>query len=176
MTQACENYKKAIDEINGLLSCFDALNKDNTNQAPRVMKRASLIMILTAWETYVEDVVEERLNEQVKLLKGSHIFNYVHKNLKETYKRFHTPDSLNTKHLFEDFLGIDVTSKWKWNNVDQEGARSQLNDWIKRRGDAVHRISIDDNSPDVVKRDELNKCLNFFNELVKATESALEQA
>jgi RiboL-PSP-HEPN len=176
MTQSFQSYNKAIDEINDLLYCFDDINKHKPNQAPRVMKRAALIMILTAWETYVEDVVEERLDEQLKLLKGSHICHYVHKNLKETYKGFNNPNSNNTKHLFEDFLGIDVTDNWKWNNVDQEAARTQLNAWIKRRGDAVHRIAVDNNSPDIVKRDELNKCLFFFAELVKATEAALELA
>ncbi len=175
MTKAYDNFLKAKDEVTELIACFDSINEASPNQSPRVLKRAALIMVLTAWETYVEDVVEETLNEQMKLLKGSHICHYVNKNLKETYKRFNSPDSKNTKHLFEDFLGVDVTKRWEWNNFDQEGVCAQLNKWIKRRGDAVHRILVDENGPDVVKREELNKCLHFFTELVKATESALAE-
>ena len=173
MTESYGNFQKAKDEISQLISCYDDINKKNPDKAPRVLKRATLIMILTAWETYVEDVVEERLNEQMTLLKGSHICSYVLKNLKEKYKRFHTPDSKNTKYLFKDFLGIDVTENWAWNNFDQERVREQLNQWIKRRGAAVHRISVDDNTSDAIKREEVDKCMCFFNELVLATEGAL---
>ena len=74
-----------------------------------------------------------------------------------------------------DFVGIDVTEKWSWANVDPMVARTGLNKWIKKRGDAVHRSRIEQNGPHLAKRDELDKCVRFFKELVEATESALSE-
>lgn len=176
MTQAYENYEKAIAEINDLLSCFDVLNKDKTNQAPRVMKRAALIMILTAWETYIEDVTDELLKKRLSLLNDIQLGKFVEKSFRKAHKQLNTPNAQNTKQLFEDFLGVDVTEKWKWNNFDHAKVCETLNTWTKRRGDAVHRISVDHNVPEVVRRPELNKCIKFFKALVDETESALAQA
>ena len=58
--------------------------------------------------------------------------------------------------------------------VAYDQVRTILNVWIKRRGEAVHKAQIDGTKPDIVKRDELVKCLRFFSELATATDKALE--
>ena len=176
MSVAANNFEIAIKDSIELLSCYDSINKNNPHSAPEVLKRASLIMILTAWETYVEDRIEEILDSKFGILKGSHLGAFVDKKLSDELKRFNNPDSLKTKKLFLDFIGIDVTDKWSWANTDTNAARTSLNMWIKKRGDAVHRSRIEQNGPHIVKRDELDKCLRFFKELVIATESALSEA
>lgn len=176
MTQAYQNFQKAMDEITDLNCCCSVVKNETPYNALRVLKRAILILVLTAWETYVEDVAEELLLKKLSLLNDSQIGSYVHKSFRETHKRFNTPDSQNTKRLFEDFLGVDVTESWVWNNFDHEKVRSQLNKWVEKRGEAVHRISVNPQDPDVAKIDDLRKCLSFFTELAKATETALEKA
>ena len=156
-----------------MLKCYDTMNQDSAQKAPNVLKRATLIMILTAWETYIEDIALELFEQKFGILKGSHACKYIEKNFQNELKRFHNPDSLKTKRLFEDYFGIDVTEHWTLQNYIPEQARAQLNKWIKKRGDAVHRMSININAPDIVKRDERDKCLRFFSELVTSTEKAL---
>ena len=75
--------------------------------------------------------------------------------MKERLKQFHNPDSRKTKHLFEEFFGVDITENWQWNNVLPKDARTQLNKWISIRGDAVHRVEVDANQPHVIRKDEL---------------------
>ena len=90
-------------------------------------------------------------------------------------KQFHNPDSRKTKHLFEEFFGVDITESWEWNNVFPKNARTQLNKWISIRGDAVHRVEVDVNQPQVIRKDELAKCIRFIEELAKSTDKAVEK-
>lgn len=176
MSLAYENFKIAINDSEQILSAYDQLNKERKDgRDPEELKRAALIMTLTAWETYVEDRVKEEVNARLRALDGSQIAAYVQKQLEKDLKTFHTPNSQKTKHFFEDFVGADVTSHWAWPNHDVEDVRAKLNGWIKKRGDAVHRSITDKQSSHLVSRDDMKKCVNFFKKLVEVTDQALER-
>jgi hypothetical protein len=65
-----------------------------------VLKRAGLIMALTAWETYVEDRILEAVQSRLRALNGSPVGNFVMGKLQEELRRFHNPSSEKTKRLF----------------------------------------------------------------------------
>ena len=90
-------------------------------------------------------------------------------------KQFHNPDSSKTKQLFEEFFDVDITESWGWNNVLPKDARVQLNRWISIRGEAVHRVVVDITQPQVIRKDELVKCIRFIEELAKATDTAVDK-
>ena len=93
-------------------------------------------------------------------------------------KQFHNPNADKTKRIFHDYLGIDVTEGWSWANHDSEKAKSTLNAFVKKRGDAVHRskpVSAGPAAAHLIKRDELEKVIRFIKELVKATENFVEK-
>lgn len=174
MSISLQNFKIAINDAEELMRCFDSINKSGADSAPEVLKRATLIMTLTAWETYVEDKVTELFNSKFGVLKGCHLGDYLSEQISLRLKTFHNPDSLKTKKIFKEFFGVDVTERWIWNNYnDPDQVRSTLNKWIKKRGEAVHRAQIDLTKPHIIKRDELDKCLRFFSELADATDKAL---
>ncbi|GAK58688.1 hypothetical protein U27_05662 [Candidatus Vecturithrix granuli] len=174
MSIAAKNFEIAIKDSEDLLECYDSINKENPNNAPEVLKRASLILILTAWETYVEDRVTEIFDKSYGMLKGSRLGDFVECKISEELRRFNNPDSQKTKKIFMEFAGVDITEKWSWPNFDSKTVRATLDSWIKKRGEAVHRSRVEQSGPHIVKREELDKCLRFFKELVGATESALD--
>jgi len=174
MSKAAKIFEISITDSIDLLKCYDGLNKSSPHSAPEVLKRAALIMVLTAWETYVEDRVIEILDVKYGVIKGSSLGDFVENKLAEELKRFNNPDSQKTKKLFMDFIGVDVTEKWLWANTDPKSARTILNQWINKRGEAVHRSRVEQQEAHIVKRDEIDKCVRFFKELVNATESALD--
>ena len=176
MSTALNNFNRAIDDARELLSCYDTLNAAETSAAPEVLKRATLIMTLTAWETFVEDIATEIFESKFGALVGCHIGDYIQNQFTIKLKTFHNPDSLKTKRLFEEFFGIDITERWTWNNYFPDQVRTSLNKWIKMRGEAVHRAQIDLTKPHIVKREELEKCVRFFSELANATDRALIDA
>ncbi len=175
MTQSLGTFYQALSEAKELLSCYDTLNSHEEIVPPDALKKASLIMALTAWETYIEDVVTELFDIKFSLVKGSTLGNFAEKKLKERLKQFHNPDSSKTKQLFEEFFDVDITESWGWNNVLPKDARVQLNRWISIRGEAVHRVVVDITQPQVIRKDELVKCIRFIEELAKATDTAVDK-
>lgn len=176
MSLSYENFKIAINDSEQILLAYDRLNRERSDgQDPEELKRAALIMTLTAWETYVEDRVKEEVNARLRALDGSQIAIYIQKQLEKELKTFHTPNSQKTKHFFEDFVGTDVTVHWSWPNHEVDDVRGKLNGWIKKRGDAVHRSITDKQSSHLVSRDDMKKCVNFFKKLVEVTDLALER-
>jgi hypothetical protein len=175
MSSAKQGFIFAISDAEELISCYDAMNSgDSNNQPPEVLKRAALIMTLTAWETYVEDVASELIEKKYGVVMGSQVGNIIDNRLQEHLKVFNNPDSKKTKDLFLEFFGIDVTESWVWGNYHlAKDARTVLNSWLKKRGEAVHRAQTDKQLMHIVKRDELDKCIRFFKELVDVTDQTL---
>jgi hypothetical protein len=101
---------------------------------------------------------------------------FVQTRLNEEIKRLHNPSSEKTVQLFRDYAGIEVSSHWKWSNVEPDGAKQRLNAYLKLRGDVVHRartIVKGPPQPHPVTKEDLQKCIAFLKELVKATERAV---
>ena len=176
MSRASNTFLISIEDAVTLLGHFDALYKQNAETA-EVLKRAGLVMALTAWETYVEDRATEAVTARLKAVNGSPIGTFVSNKLAEELKRFHNPNSEKTRKLFLDYLQVDVCGGWKWVNYEPTTAKKALDELIGRRGDAVHRskpMNAGAPAPHLVKREDLEKAIRFLKGLVEATERALD--
>ncbi|OSZ74621.1 HEPN domain-containing protein [Hydrogenophaga sp. IBVHS1] len=176
MSKALNSFEGSIKDAEDLLEHFDAMSKPPPANA-EVLKRASLVMALTAWETYVEDRVREEVAQRLRVVNGSYVGKFVAGRLEDELKRFHNPTAEKTRKLFHDFLETDVTARWEWPNYDSAKAKKTLDELISKRGDAVHRskpqAASAPNMPHLVKRDELEKAIRFLKSLVEATDKAL---
>lgn len=176
MSRASEVFAQSILDAENLLAHF---NKLNTNPPPpenEILKRAGLIMAMTAWETYVEDRVIEATNERLQALADSSIAAFVQGKLSEEIKRLHNPTAEKTIQLFRDYAAVDLTDQWKWNQYDPKTVRDRLNIYIKLRGDVVHRSrTVMPGPPQAhpVKKEDLEKAIRFLKHLVASTEAAL---
>ncbi len=176
MSKAYAQFEQGIKDAEELLALFDSINANPPLQNSEVIKRAGLVMALTAWETYVEDRVTEEMHKKLQIVAGSYVGNFILSRLKGDLKTLHNPTADKTKRLFEEYLDVDVTAGWSWANTDPVKARVTLNNLIAKRGDAVHRsksVAHGSPMPHLVKRDELEKAIKFIKELVKASESHL---
>ncbi len=177
MSKASETFSQSILDAEHLLKHFKQLNiKPPPPPDLEVLKRAGLVMAMTAWETYVEDRVEEATDERLRAVQDESIKRLVWAKLKEEIGRLHNPTSEKTIELFRQYADVDLAGKWCWNGSDDETARKRLNDYIRLRGDVVHRsrrVSPGSPEPHPVKKDELEKAIRFLKSLVEATESAL---
>lgn len=178
MSDAGDNFKNSIQDAENLLRHFNSLNSLN-DQPPapelEVLKRAGLIMAMTAWETYVEDRVADACAERLSGLTDPSIAAFVQGKLEVEIGRLNNPAAARTIQLFRDYADVDLEQSWHWNNVDVKAAKEQLDRYMKLRGDIVHR------SPAVVpgvpaahpvKKDDLRKVITFLKKLVEATEQA----
>lgn len=83
-TAAPENptaiFDTAIADAERLLELFDKLSKPE-QQANEVLKRAALVMTLTAWETFIESWLRAQMCQKLAALKGCFADDYIPKNL-----------------------------------------------------------------------------------------------
>ncbi len=173
MSRASITFLEAIKDAEILLAHFDSINAKPPPPHAEVLKRASLIMALTAWETYVEDRAAEALEERLKALAGSPFAALVQKKFSEDLKKLHNPNSTKTCNLFADYVGIDVAQHWAWSNMDGKMVRQRLDGLLAKRGDAVHRSRvIEGHEAHLIRREELEKGIRFLKTLVEKTELA----
>lgn len=176
MSRASDTFALSILDSENLLNHFNTLNKQPPPPETEVLKRAGLIMAMTAWETYVEDRVQEAAEQRLSGLRDSSISAFVKCKLDDEIKRLHNPTSDKTIQLFRDYAGVDLTERWVWNNYEPKLVRERLNQYMKLRGDVVHRSRASSSDTSVahpVKKDDLERAISFLKDLVKATESAL---
>jgi hypothetical protein len=179
MSKSGDVFAESILDAENLLQHFNTLNTQPPPPELEVLKRAGLIMAMTAWETYVEDRVSEALGERLASIADGSIASLLEHKLAEEIKRLHNPTSQKTITLFRDYGGVDLTERWSWNNVDATSARERLDSYIRLRGDVVHRsrpISRGTPVAHPVTKIELEKAVKFLKCLVQATESALVRA
>jgi hypothetical protein len=175
MSKAKITFDNSIRDAEELLAHFDKANTHPPPENAEVLKRAGLIMALTAWETYVEDRVTEGVAARIVSIGTSAFSQFVERKLADELKRFNNPNSEKTRKLFREFLDVDVTPGWLWNNYDSVRAKESLDELISKRGDAVHRSRPAPTgvpAAHLVKREDLQKAINFLKELVNATDKA----
>jgi hypothetical protein len=79
MSQAKLAFDYSIKDAEELLAHFDAINTNPPPANAEVLKRAGLVMALTAWETYVEDRITEAMNIRLGAVAGSYVGDFIHK-------------------------------------------------------------------------------------------------
>lgn len=177
MSRAYQTFEDSIKDAEELLKIFDEINTKPPPPRAEVLKRAGLVMALTAWETYVEDRLEEEMSKKLDMLKGSYVCDFVLKKLDQDLKQFHNPTSDKCKRIFQEYLGFDVTEGWMWANFTPESARTTLNEWIIKRGEAVHRSKPATSSPPaphLVKKGDLEKLIRFITGLAQASDKYID--
>ena len=68
MSKAREMFEISIRDAEDLLAHFDSQTKPPPKNA-EVLKRAGLVMALTAWETFVEDLVYQQVSRNPQVLE-----------------------------------------------------------------------------------------------------------
>jgi hypothetical protein len=176
MSEAKVTFDAAIQDAEELLGHFNRINSQPPPPNAEVLKRAGLIMAFTAWETYVEDRVREALAARLESEGDGPSSRFVQHRLDEELKRFNNPNTEKTKKLFLEFLEIDVTTSWNWNQYDVSKVKATLDTLIAKRGEAVHRSSPKRSvppAPHLITKEELRKAIGFLKSLAEATEKAL---
>jgi hypothetical protein len=178
MSRAKNQFDESIKDAEELLAHFDAAKPPGGKPPPptaEVLKRAGLILAITAWETYVEDRAREALDANLTALAGSPVAQFMKSKFDEEMKRFHNPNTDKTAKLFTDYTGKDVTQAWNCNPGGPAPAKKTLDEWVKRRGQAAHRSPPNGSGQPapahLLSREDLDKLIKFLKTLVTQTET-----
>ncbi|MBU2115474.1 MAG: hypothetical protein KKE94_17065 [Gammaproteobacteria bacterium] len=166
-------FETGMQDVAKLIQLFDNLESNEHRQQYEVLKRAALVMTTAAWETYIETFAVEQVEAKLANSEDEFTNGYIRRRLDHEISRLHNPTSEKVKKLFVEFLGVDITESWRWNNYNPKDARERLDKWLKMRGDAVHQVcqSFDPKNAHLIKRDDLDKAVRFFRDLVKVNQS-----
>lgn len=106
------------------------------------INRAAVVVCVSAWEAYVEELVKEALVVMQPQTGPTGAWAPLNAITQSEIKRFNTPNVENTIKLFSTCLGLpDVTAQWGWRNCDRVRAREHLNDAIQQRHRIAHGVN-----------------------------------
>lgn len=179
-SQAYRDFEHGIQDAQDLLDHYDKLNIESSPPpVAEVLKRTSLVMALTALETYIEDRMLEAAARVVGVDKDAgRLADYYRKSLEQNLKQFHSPTVERVRKLFKTFLDIDVIEGWTWPNYTPERAKAKLDEINDKRGRVAHRSSrprVGKSAAHAVTRDDLRKHIRFIRDLVAATDKYLAE-
>jgi hypothetical protein len=177
-SKALLTFDHSIQDATELLDHFDALNQKPPPPEIEVLKRAGLVMALTALETYFEDLLVEEVDFLCSNNSSDvHLSKFIRDSLTSDLKVFHTPSTDRVRPIFIKYLGYDITDGWSWNNSDPTKARAELNRLAKKRGDIAHRSGRPlpgEPTRHAVTRDAMRKHIHFIRELVRTTDEYVQ--
>jgi hypothetical protein len=134
MSKAKQSF---LDGIRDAEKLFDYYHEESRSGPPpreaEVLKRAGLIMAMTAWETYVEDRVSEAVDARITATGANEFTGFFKARLDEELRRFNNPNSEKTCRLFKEYTGVDVSQKWVWNGYDIARTKARLDRKIPAR-------------------------------------------
>ena len=177
MSRAKEAFDLGMGDAEVLLARLNDKDAKLTQGQGEVHKRATLLLACAAWETYVEERVNESLTAKIDTIGSDDFTEFVKRKFEEELKSFNNPSAEKTRKLFRDFLVVkDVTHFWRLSGYTPEQASKRLDTLLKKRGHAAHHTRSATQAtpaPHLMTKPELEKGLNFLKMLVEATEKGL---
>ncbi|MGO9464719.1 MAG: HEPN domain-containing protein [Isosphaeraceae bacterium] len=135
------------------------------------LNRAIVVMSVSAWESYVEELMRESL---LALRPPGPPFAAPWPAL-DTYVtgqlgRFHTPSQHNVEQLIRNCLGLnDVHLMWTWQNCTSAQAVQRLEDAMVYRHQIAHGV----NPRPVIHNYYSSQLPSFFRRLARCTDLAV---
>ena len=166
------------------------------------LHRAGVVMVIAAWESYVEQVVLEAVDiightgglapagighagiAPPAPTWAQHSFALRKAEISRLAKRFHTPDSTGVRDFFQNTFNFTPLSYWSWNSPrrqwNDEEMRRRLNGWVKIRHCVAHGAQLPIDIPWIQNGQNLarlnlsllRECRNFFGRIVNQTDAA----
>ncbi|RYE07394.1 MAG: hypothetical protein EOP22_18020 [Hyphomicrobiales bacterium] len=113
------------------------------------LHRAGVVLIVAAWQSYVErvlgealDIIGDNVTAAGAPLWGRQMYVLRRKQIDASIKKFNTPKDDNVRDLFLESLGFNPWPHWGWvagtRNWTSETTRTRTNDWVNVRHAIAH--------------------------------------
>jgi hypothetical protein len=106
------------------------------------LNRAVIVMCVSAWEAYIEELVRESLTVLRPAAPPLGLWPAINAAVRGQLGRFNTPNTENVRMLISDALGLqDIQSSWVWQNCTSAGAVQRLADAMTLRHQSAHGVN-----------------------------------
>ncbi|MFY2763929.1 HEPN domain-containing protein [Arenimonas sp. MALMAid1274] len=134
------------------------------------INRTTVVICVSAWEAYVEEVVKESLELLRPAAATAGVWDVLKEPALAQVNRFNTPNSGNTRTLIRSCLGLnDVTRQWRWQNCTSQSACRYLNTALDKRHEIAHGV----NPRPTVHRAYAGWLPGLFKNLASSTDDAI---
>jgi hypothetical protein len=134
------------------------------------LNRAVVVVCLSAWEAYIEELVRESLNVLRPPAPPLGLWPALNATVRGQLGRFNTPNTENVRMLISDAVGLpDVQTNWFWQNCTSDQAVQRLADAMTLRHQIAHGV----NPCPVVTSFYSSQLPDFFRRLGRCTDRAV---
>jgi hypothetical protein len=146
-----------------------------TGQAGRqwrlgALNRAALVMSVSAWEAYVEEILREALRWIRPANPPMGQWSALNAAALSQLARFNNPNVENVRNLFAGSLGIgDITTEWYWAHCSSQHACDLLSDAMRFRHQIAHGV----NPRPIIHNNYSSWLPGFFRRLATCTDRAI---
>ena len=106
------------------------------------LNRAAVVMCLSAWEAYIEEVTKEAVECFRPAAPHQSPWQSINANARSQIGRFNNPNVNNVRTLIADTLGLqDITQHWYWQRTSAQQARDRLTEAINFRHQVAHGVN-----------------------------------
>ncbi len=134
------------------------------------LNRAAVVISVSAWEAYVEEVVRESLNAVRPAAPPLGLWPALNASVRGQLGRFNTPNTEQVRTLISDAIGLpDVHHCWSWRNCTWAQA-------VQRLGlamDLRHQIALGVNPRPTVHNFYSSQLPDFFRRVAHCTDNAI---
>jgi hypothetical protein len=135
-----------------------------------VLNRAVVIMCVSAWEAYIEELIRESLNLLRPAAPPLGPWPVLNAYVRGQLGRFHNPSTENVRMLISDALGLEnIQTAWVWQNCTSDQAVNRLSVAMKLRHEIAHGV----NPRPPVPTFYSSQLPDFFRRLGRCTDRAV---
>jgi hypothetical protein len=134
------------------------------------LNRAAIVMSVSAWESYVEELMREALQALRPPVAPLGSWPALSAYVLGLLQRFNTPNPANVARLLNDCIGLaDVRLSWGWRNCTSAQAVQRLTDAMDYRHQIAHGV----NPRPVIHNHYSSQLPSFFRRLARCTDDAV---
>lgn len=134
------------------------------------VNRAAVVLSVSAWESYVEELVRESLQALLPPAGPVGAWPALNAFVLGQIGRFHTPSAANVDQLIQNCIALpNVSQFWRWQNCTVAQAVDRLDTMLTRRHEIAHGVN-----PRPVVHNQYSRALPFFvTQLARCTDQAV---
>ncbi len=129
---------RALIEAHTRLSDGGSLSSDKL----RALPRAVVVMCVSAWEAYIEEVVREAVRVARPTAAPLGVWSALDSFVQKSADRFNTPNAENVRTLIANAIGLpDIRTVWSWVRYPPIRSSAELAVAMKFRHEIAHGVN-----------------------------------
>ncbi len=135
------------------------------------LNRAVVVMCVSAWEAYVEEVLVEAI-DAIRPAPGAAPGSWpvLNASARSLIGRFNNPNVDNVRMLISDSIGLpDIAIWWSWRNCTIEQARERLAEALRFRHQIAHGV----NPRPIIHSPYATMLVSFFQRIGSRTDAGI---